>query len=151
MGLSNIPSLFIYKDMTKHYISDSHIAINVTLNGGESVHLSFIALSNGGSVFSTDSEELQNAIERHYRFGDLFILDHIEEPKKTSEIGTERDRTSDEESEDDNIQKITVNDLGEAKNYLADTLGISRTSLRSLKSILEVAKANNIEFEGLDK
>lgn len=136
--------------MTKHYISDSHIAINVTLDGGESVHLSFIALSNGGSVFSTDSEELQNAIERHYRFGDLFTLDHIEEPKNTSETANE-DYTPVKESENGNIQKITVNDLGEAKNYLADTLGISRTSLRSLKTILEVAKANNIEFEGLDK
>jgi len=136
--------------MTKHYISDSHIAINVTLDGGESVHLSFIALSNGGSVFSTDSEELQNAIERHYRFGDLFTLDHIEEPKNTSETANE-EYTSVKESEDGNIQKITVNDLGEAKNYLADTLGISRTSLRSLKTILEVAKANNIEFEGLEK
>ncbi|MBW4900383.1 hypothetical protein [Prevotella melaninogenica] len=136
--------------MTKHYISDSHIAINVTLDGGESMHLSFIALSNGGSVFSTDSEELQNAIERHYRFGDLFTLDHIEEPKNTSETANE-EYTSVKESEDGNIQKITVNDLGEAKNYLADTLGISRTSLRSLKTILEVAKANNIEFEGLDK
>lgn len=134
----------------KHYISDSHIAINVTLDGGESVHLSFIALSNGGSIFSTDSEELQNAIERHYRFGDLFTLDHIEEPKNTSEIANE-EYTSVKESEDGNIQKITVNDLGEAKNYLADTLGISRTSLRSLKTILEVAKANNIEFEGLEK
>ena len=138
--------------MTKHYISDSHIAINVTLDGGESMHLSFIALSNGGSVFSTDSEELQNAIERHYRFGDLFLLDHIEEPKNTSETGTDGEEyTSIGESEDGNIQKIAVNDLGEAKNYLADTLGISRTSLRSLKAILEVAKANNIEFEGLDK
>lgn len=136
--------------MTKHYISDSHIAINVTLDGGESVHLSFIALSNGGSVFSTDSEELQNAIERHYRFGDLFTLDHIEKPKNTSETANE-EYTSVKESEDGNIQKIAVNDLGEAKNYLADTLGISRTSLRSLKTILEVAKANNIEFEGLDK
>ena len=136
--------------MTKHYISDSHIAINVTLDGGESVHLSFIALSNGGSVFSTDSEELQTAIERHYRFGDLFTLDHIEEPKNTSETANE-EYTSVKESEDGNIQKITVNDLGEAKNYLADTLGISRTSLRSLKTILEVAKANNIEFEGLEK
>lgn len=136
--------------MTKHYISDSHIAINVTLDGGESVHLSFIALSNGGSVFSTDNEELQNAIERHYRFGDLFTLDHIEEPKNTSETANE-EYTSVKESEDGNIQKITVNDLGEAKNYLADTLGISRTSLRSLKTILEVAKANNIEFVGLDK
>ena len=134
----------------KHYISDSHIAINVTLDGGESMHLSFIALSNGGSVFSTDSEELQNAIERHYRFGDLFTLDHIEEPKNTSETANE-EYTSVKESEDGNIQKITVNDLGEAKNYLADTLGISRTSLRSLKTILEVAKANNIEFVGLDK
>lgn len=115
------------------------------------MHLSFIALSNGGSAFSTDSEELQNAIERHYRFGDLFTLDHnIEEPKNTSETANE-EYTPVKESEDGNIQKITVNDLGEAKNYLADTLGISRTSLRSLKTILEVAKANNIEFEGLEK
>ena len=114
------------------------------------MHLSFIALSNGGSVFSTDSDELQNAIERHYRFGDLFTLDHIEESKNTSETAKE-EYTSVKESEDGNIHKITVNDLGEAKNYLADTLGISRTSLRSLKTILEVAKANNIEFEGLDK
>lgn len=136
--------------MTKHYISDSHIAINVTLDGGESMHLSFIALSNGGSVFSTDSEELQNAIERHYRFGDLFTLNHIKELKNTSETAKE-EYTSVKENEDGNIQKITVNDLGEAKNYLADTLGISRTSLRSLKTILEVAKANNIEFEGLEK
>ena len=138
--------------MTKHYISDSHIAINVTLDGGASKHLSFIALSNGGSVFSTDNEELQKAIERHYRFGDLFSLDHIEEVKNTSETANEDDgHSSVGESESDNIHKIVVNDLGEAKNYLADTLGISRTSLRSLKTIVEVAKANNIEFEGLEK
>ncbi len=49
-----------------------------------------------------------------------------------------------------NIQKIAVSDLGEAKNYLGDTLGISRITC-SLSTILEVAKANNIEFVGLDK
>ena len=136
--------------MTKHYISDSHIAINVTLDGGESIHLSFIALSNGGSVFSTDNEDLQKAIEQHYRFGDLFNLDHIEEVKNTSETANEDDGHS-SVGESDNIHKIAVNDLGEAKNYLADTLGISRTLLRSLKTIVEVAKANNIEFEGLEK
>ena len=138
--------------MIKHYISDSHIAINVTLESGESIHLSFIALSNGGSVFSTDNEDLQKAIEQHYRFGDLFNLDHIEEVKNTSETANEDDgHSSVGESESDNIHKIAVNDLGEAKNYLADTLGISRTLLRSLKTIVEVAKANNIEFEGLEK
>ena len=138
--------------MIKHYISDSHIAINVTLESGESIHLSFIALSNGGSVFSTDNEDLQKAIEQHYRFGDLFNLDHIEEVKNTSETANEDDgHSSVGESKSDNIHKIAVNDLGEAKNYLADTLGISRTSLRSLKTIVEVAKANNIEFEGLEK
>ena len=59
---------------------------------------------------------------------------------------TEEDPNQEEES---NIRKVKVNDLGEAKDYLAETFGVSRTSLRGQKAILEAAKANNIEFEGL--
>ena len=37
-----------------------------------------------------------------------------------------------------------------AADFLADTFGISRTSLRSEKAILDAAKEHHIEFEGLD-
>ena len=47
------------------------------------------------------------------------------------------------------IRKIKVSDIASAKDYLADTFGISRTSMRSSKAILEQAAAHGIEFEGL--
>ena len=40
-------------------------------------------------------------------------------------------------------------DIAAAKDYLADTIGISRTSMRSTKSILQKAAENGIEFVGL--
>ena len=48
------------------------------------------------------------------------------------------------------MRKVSVSDLAAAKDFLADTFGISRTSLRSEKAILDAAKEHHIEFEGLD-
>lgn len=47
------------------------------------------------------------------------------------------------------IRKVNVSDIASAKDFLADTFGISRTSMRSAKSILEQAAAHGIEFVGL--
>ncbi len=47
------------------------------------------------------------------------------------------------------ICKVKVSDIATAKDYLADKFGISRTSMRSTKAILEQAAAHGIEFEGL--
>lgn len=48
------------------------------------------------------------------------------------------------------FRKVKVSDIASAKDYLADTFGISRTSMRSTKAIMEQATANRIEFEGLE-
>lgn len=129
--------------MVKHYTSDSHISINVVLKSGKSCHISFIPLSSGGSVFSTSIEDVQKALEKHYRYGSLFVL-------------------SGEEREDESAVKVTessvseskgivvhVSDFGEAKDYLADKHGVSRTSLKSQKSILDAAATLGVMFEGL--
>ena len=34
--------------------------------------------SNGGSVYNTEVEVVQNALENHYRYNDLFVLDREE-------------------------------------------------------------------------
>lgn len=47
------------------------------------------------------------------------------------------------------ICKVKVSDIATAKDYLADKFGISRTSMRSTKAIMEQAAAHGIEFEGL--
>ena len=135
--------------MKKYYSSDSHIAINVLLENGNSMHIAFTPISNGGSTYNTEEEVIQNALENHYRYNDLFVLDREEDTNALIEEPTQNTEEDPNQAEESNIRKVKVNDLGEAKDYLAETFGVSRTSLRGQKAILEAAKANNIEFEGL--
>ena len=44
------------------------------------------------------------------------------------------------------LKQVSISDLAAAKDYLADKFGISRTTLRSKKAIVEQAAANGIEF-----
>nr|DAK37629.1 MAG TPA: bacterial regulatory protein [Caudoviricetes sp.] len=135
--------------MKKYYSSDSHIAINILLENGNSMHIAFTPISNGGSTYNTEVEVIQNALENHYRYNDLFVLDREEDTNAPIEEPTQNTEEDPNQEEESNIRKVKVNDLGEAKDYLAETFGVSRTSLRGQKAILEAAKANNIEFEGL--
>ena len=171
----------------KTYKANTNVSINVVLPSKKNLHISFMPLSNGSSVFTTDNEELQKAIESHYRFGSLFRLvgeSNIPVKKETSKrekndkkTSTEIDATtaeesnekdaesaieantttaeesggseSDDENENGNLIKVHVTDLASAKDYLADKFGISRTSLRSTKAILEQAASHGCEFEGI--
>lgn len=44
------------------------------------------------------------------------------------------------------LKQVQMTDLGAAKDYLAETFGISRNRLRSKKQIVEAAAANGIEL-----
>lgn len=129
--------------MTKQYISDVQIAINIILSNGKNKHIAFIPLSNGSSVFATDDADIQNALERHKRFDELFTLGKVvkEEPKK--------EEAKEVVNNSNAIRMVAVNDIGEAKDYLAENFGLNRTSLRSEKAIVAAAKANGIQFNGI--
>lgn len=62
---------------------------------------------------------------------------------------TDEGNDNEDAGEESTLKKVTVSDFASAKDYLADTFGISRTTLRSQKAILEQAAANGIEFVGL--
>lgn len=152
----------------KTYKSNTNISINVVLPSKKNMHISFTSLSNGSSVFTTDNEEVQTAIEQHYKFGKLFKLystqgqssksaatatdESEKEEEDTSSVdNTSTDSESTAESEETTTEGkvVKVSDLAAAKDYLADTFGISRTVLRSRKAIEEQAAAHGIVFEGL--
>lgn len=59
----------------KKYIAKTNISINVVLKSGKNRHITFSALTGGGSVFYTDDPEIQKAMECHYKFGKLFRVD----------------------------------------------------------------------------
>lgn len=138
--------------MKKIYKSRSSISINVLLKSKKSLHVAFTPQSDGSSVFLTDNENVQYALEHHYQFGTLFKLDSVNEADGTNGTNgaNEADEANgaDEDKSDEGMRTVKVSDLGAAKDYLADTFGLSRTSLRTEKSILEAAKSKGIEFEG---
>lgn len=134
--------------MIKKYKSRSAISINVVLDSKKSMHIAFTAQSDGGSVFITDNKNIQNALERHYKYGTLFKLAGVEDEASKESQSKE---TQDTEQEEKNKKRtVKVSDIAAAKDFLADTFGISRTSLRSEKAIREAAEQHNIEFEGLE-
>ena len=60
--------------MIKTYKANTNVSINVVLPSKKNLHISFVPLSNGSSTFTTDNEDIMNAIESHYNFGKLFRL-----------------------------------------------------------------------------
>ena len=159
--------------ITKTYKANTNISINVVLPSKKNLHIAFVPLSNGSSVFTTDNEDIQKSVENHYKFGKLFKLhsvhgqsETVETAGKASKNGSSeklhaesthnetgrQDEMPQEDAGDNNTtsRKVKVSDIASAKDYLADTFGISRTSMRSTKAIMEQAAANGIEFEGLE-
>lgn len=70
------------KPTKKTYRSHSSaISVNLTMREPRGrIHLRFMPLSEGGSVFVTADRRLQNALEAHPRFGTLFTLDGVGSP-----------------------------------------------------------------------
>lgn len=134
--------------MIKKYKSRSAISINVVLDSKKSMHIAFTAQSDGGSVYITDNKNVQNALERHYKYGTLFKLAGVED--ETSKESQSKETQDTEQEEKNKKRTVKVSDIAAAKDFLADTFGISRTSLRSEKAIREAAEQHNIEFEGLE-
>lgn len=135
--------------MKKHYKSKTSISINVVLKSKKSMHIAFTAKSDGSSVYTTDNPDVQYALEHHYKYGKLFKLVSTESEADIKAKKEAEEAAANEKK--DEIRKVSVSDLAAAKDFLADTFGISRTSLRSEKAIMEAAKAHNIEFEGLEE
>ena len=135
--------------MIKKYKSRSAISINVVLDSKKSMHIAFTAQSDGSSVYTTDNPDVQYALEHHYKYGKLFKLVSTESEADIKAKKEAEEAAANEKK--DEIRKVSVSDLAAAKDFLADTFGISRTSLRSEKAIMEAAKAHNIEFEGLEE
>lgn len=137
------------------------IAINVSFTGGT-------ASPSGAqpAYFMTKDPITQFVIENSKEFKQGFIIlvmqqeapgDHPrmavpktkDAPQPTGDVETEASEDEvvvTEASEGTNIQKIVVPSLEDAKTYLVENFGISRTKLRSRKQIEDAAAANGVNF-----
>lgn len=129
--------------MMKIYKAKSHISLNVRLAGGGVRHVSFNSLTIGGSEFYTEDERLQRGLESHPKYGKLFKLEKEVEPvQKTAPVSQQ----GEPESKAPKAKIVKVPSLEDAKAYLVENFGISRTKLRSRKQIEDAGAANGIEF-----
>ena len=145
-----IPLFFSFKfiDMlTKKYRANTNISINVVLPSKKNLHISFIPLSDGSSVFITDNKDIQNAIENNHNYGKLFRL--VESYDKANQAAAKPDNEIDSTDEVNTVTEIKVSDISAAKDFLADKFGVSRTALRSTKVILDKAEELGITFIGI--
>lgn len=124
------------------------MAFNVKLEGGLK-RIVFDGQSHGTSIYSTRDVKEQKAIESHYWFNDKFWLEEtIDEKKLEAETKKKAAAKAKKIAEDKKI--YCVSDIADAKDYLADTFGVSRTKMKTKEDVLAVANEYGVELEGLE-
>lgn len=139
------------KAMLKKYTAKTQVCVNIVLpDSGKNLHVSFIPVTGGSGVFYTDDKNVQEGLERHYKYGKLFKLDEVmDETEAKATIIQDTTPEKPDEGLGKKPEVITVNCPDDAKDYLSDKFGLSRTRLRSIAAIKEAAAKCNIEFAGL--
>lgn len=130
---------------TKRYIAQSHISLSVKISDTANARVTFSPVTGGTkSVFYTDNEELQKALETHPRYGKLFRVDPSFDPNPVVEK-----ETKSESVKDKTVKKVKVTCVDDAKEYICEKYGVSRTKLNSEKAIKEFAQSKGFEFVGI--
>lgn len=154
----------------KIYTSKSEISIKVLLGNGKTLRVAFTPRTMGSSVFMTDDEEIQKAIELHKEYGKLFVCKNAtiaatasqrtEQPTDNGQQPTDNGQTDNGQQPTDSNQGcspegkpapkiINVGSVQEAKDYLADKFGISRTSLKNREAVKSAGVEMGVVFEGI--
>lgn len=119
------------------------------MEDGRQKRLSFTPQTLGGSVYFSRDEVEQRAIESHPWFGDkVFLREAIDEEKMAEEARKKEEQNTKKAESDIVTHKVTS--LSDAKDYLAERFGISRSRLRTKAAIMSSAKEHGVILEGLD-
>lgn len=141
----------------KVYTSKSEISIKVVLGSGSTVRVAFTPRTLGSSVYITDDEELQKAIEAHREYGKLFVYDErrseamAEAAEKAATVSQHTEQDGAEGNEAAGPKVVNVSSIQEAKDYLSDKFDVSRSSLKSRDAVEQTALEHGVVFEGLSE
>jgi predicted DsbA family dithiol-disulfide isomerase len=98
----------------------------------------FSPITGGGSQFYCE-DDLAEALHHHYLYGVRFR--EVAVP-----VEPEPQASSEEQPEADGLRQTTFNCNDDAKDYLADKFGVSRSKMRTRTNIEEVAKSCGLEI-----
>lgn len=135
--------------MFNKYQAGTDLAFSVMV-GKERMRILFEGKSTGSSVYMTRDPKVQQAIESHYWFNDkFFLVESIDEKKEAAEAKKKADAKAKKEVADEKKTHV-VTDVEDAKDYLAETFGVSRSKMKTKEDILTIAKEKGVELEGLE-
>ena len=134
--------------MFNKYQAGTDLAFSVMV-GDERMRIVFEGKSTGSSFYMTRDPKVQKAIESHYWFNDkFFLVESIDEKKEAAEA-KKKAAAKTKKKVDDEKKTHVVTDFEDAKDYLADTYGVSRSKMKTKEDILAIAKEKGVELEGL--
>ena len=135
--------------MYKKYQAGTDLSFSVMV-GNERVRVVFEGKTMGCSIYGTRDEKLQKAIESHYWFNDKFLLVESIDEKKEAAEAKKKDAAKAKKKVADDKKTHIVTDVEDAKEYLAETFGVSRSKMKTKEEILAIAKEKGVELEGLE-
>ena len=135
--------------MFNKYQAGTDLAFSVMV-GDERMRIVFDGKTMGNSVYMTRDPNVQKAIESHYWFNDKFFLaESIDEKKEAAEEKKKAAAKTKKKVADEKKTHV-VTDVEDAKDYLAETYGVSRSKMKTKEDILAIAKEKGVELEGLE-
>lgn len=135
--------------MYKKYQAGTDLSFSVMV-GNERVRVVFEGKTMGCSIYGTRDEKLQKAIESHYWFNDkFFLVEAVDEKKEASEAKKRAAAKTKKKAAEEKKTHI-VTDFEDARDYLAETFGVSRSKLKTKEDILSIAKEKGVELEGIE-
>ena len=135
--------------MFKKYQAGSDLAFSVMV-GNERMRIVFEGKTMGSSIYMTRDPKVQRAIESHYWFKDkFFLVETIDEKKEAAEAKKKAAAKTKKKVADEKKTHV-VADFEDAKDYLAETYGVSRSKMKTKEDILAIANEKGVELEGLE-
>lgn len=135
--------------MYKKYQAGTDLSFSVMV-GNERVRVVFEGKTMGCSIYGTRDEKLQKAIESHYWFKDKFFLVEAVDEKKEAAEAKKRAAAKTKKKAAEEKKTHIVTDFEDARDYLAETFGVSRSKLKTKEDILSISKEKGVELEGLE-
>lgn len=130
--------------MVKKYSAKSCVSVSVKMPTGGTTHITFTPKSNGGSVYYTVNPNIQKGLESHPKYGKLFTLDK-QQPKQEN-IQAQAKAQKAEIAKKPSVREIEMAIVEDAKDYLANKFGISRSKLRTKAECEAAASAHGLKI-----
>lgn len=138
-GIKLINNKVMYKKT--YEAKRTELFLSVVLKNGESKRISFNLKSNGRSSLTTSDEKIQYALEHHVGYGTKFVL--VESINLLNNKKAEKKVIVNTAPEAPKMEEKIFSSMADAKDYIADTYGVSRTKMTNMLSIIREAKRFN--------